>query len=299
MTDPESGWEEKEDSFDISGDDTANDLFYTVALLDHLEKSFCIDLRRIYATGLGQGAGVVHQLACHTHLSRRIAAFAPVNGAFYRPVSPEDLLWARCMIGRRPIPMLEIHGAENQHYPLLPLADNSISLATISSDEWVKDWAQLNKCGDVVGQSSPSTATRAVQLTELTTGQRSESIVFGGLVTKTAYRCGFYSNRQNSDLNAEEKDPRKLSIVHYAVKNFGHGWPRVKAKAVDSIHFNGHDVKPLGSPNFDASAVVLNFFRAHRLPSQSTIHGQAKQLLIERGAKVYKDGPEARYHREL
>jgi poly(3-hydroxybutyrate) depolymerase len=301
MTDSESSWEAREDSFDSRGDDDqVNDLFYSTSLLNHLQNTLCLDTRRIYATGLGQGGGIVHQLACHTHLSRRIAAFALVNAAIYRPMGEEDRLWAKCTVGRRPIPMLEIHGAENNHYPLKPMTDNSISLSTVSAEEWVNDWRELNKCGSNVGRTKPSKANKAVYLTETEHGQLSESITFGGLALRMAFRCGQWANRDDADFGAEEKDLRKIFLLHYAVKGFKHGWPRLKGKPVDGIAFKDNTtVKPLGAPNFDASAVMLSFFQHHRLPSQSTIHSQAKELLIERGAKVYKHGPKDKYHEEL
>lgn len=298
MTDPESGWQPKEDSFDSDNADLNNDLSYTRLLLNHLEYNHCIDTRRIYALGLGTGAGLVHQLACHTHLSRRIAAYAPVNGAFYRPRGADDRMWGKCLIGRRPIPMLEIHGAENPEYPLLALMDHAKSLETVSAEEWIADWRMLNKCGEKKASSVQSKSSKAVFLTELEDGQLSESTTYGGLALRSSYRCGPHKNRNNSDFSKEEKDLRRISILHYAIKGFKHGWPRMKGPERTEVFFKEQWVKPLGSPNFDASAEILNFFRHQKLPDKSSIHGQAKALLIERGAKVYDYEDEARAQRK-
>ncbi|KAF2675212.1 hypothetical protein BT63DRAFT_474857 [Microthyrium microscopicum] len=293
ITDPQSTWDPEDISFDSDGTDPANDLDYTRVLLNHLERTFCLNTQRIYAVGLGTGGGVVHQLACHTHLSRRIAAFAPINGAFYRPrgSEAEDLLWGKCMIGRRPIPMLEIHGVENGEYLLKPEMEHARSLEVLSAEEWVNDWRALNNCGEDVGETVESGASRAVRMTQLQGGQRSESVTYGGLARKVSYRCGYWSNRNNSDFKTEEKDGRKINLLHYAVERFMHGWPRMKGPVQEEVEFYGNKVKPLGAPNFDASVVVLEFFRQHKLPPYGVIQGQAKRLLIERGAKVYKDGP--------
>ena len=114
MTDLESAFKPQEYSFDSSGDDDPeNDLFFTTNLLNHLESKFCVNTRRIYATGLGMGGGMMHQLACHTHLSRRIGAFAAVGSASFK-VEQLDRLWGQCLLGRRPIPVLQIHGEEDE-----------------------------------------------------------------------------------------------------------------------------------------------------------------------------------------
>jgi poly(3-hydroxybutyrate) depolymerase len=297
MTDPESNFRPKEESFDSDDDDLENDLSYTRLLLNHLEHNHCIDTRRVYAVGLGTGAGVVHQLACHTHLSRRIAAYAPVNGAFYRPRGENDRMWGKCLIGRRPIPMLEIHGAENGEYHLLATMDKAKSLEIVSAEEWVGDWRALNNCGANMGSPVQSIASKAVWLTQLENGQLSESTTYGGLALRSAYRCGAYKKRNNADLSKEEKDLRRITLLHYAIKGFEHGWPRMKGPERTEVFFKEQWVKPLGFPNFDASAEVLNFFRTHKLPDPDTLHGQAKALLIERGAKVYDFEKEAETQR--
>jgi hypothetical protein len=297
MTDPESGWQPKEDSFDSDNEDINNDLSYTRLLLNHLEHNHCIDTRRIYAVGLGTGAGVVHQLACHTHLSRRIAAYAPINGAFYRPHGEDDRMWGKCLIGRRPVPILEIHGAENPEYPLLSLMDHAKALDTVSVEEFINDWRSLNNCGANKGTMTQSKASNAVFITELENGQLSESSTYGGLALRYSYRCGAYKKRDNADLSKEEKDLRRISILHYAIKGFKHGWPRMKGRERTEIFFKEKWVQPLGSPNFDATVEVLNWFRHQRLPDQKTVHAQAKALLLERGAKVYDYEKEARAQR--
>jgi polyhydroxybutyrate depolymerase len=55
-----------------------DDLAYVDKLLDELENTLCIDLDRVYATGISNGAMFVHRLGCD--MPDRFAAIAPVAG---------------------------------------------------------------------------------------------------------------------------------------------------------------------------------------------------------------------------
>jgi poly(3-hydroxybutyrate) depolymerase len=297
MTDLESAFKPQEYSFDSSGDDDPeNDLFLTTNLLNHLESKFCVNTRRIYATGLGMGGGMMHQLACHTHLSRRIGAFAAVGSASFK-VEQVDRLWGQCLLGRRPIPVLQIHGVQDETYALkesMTLKESDLSPA----EEWLLKWPKLNNCGAPVGKPKPSTSTKATVMTQLEGGQLSESIAYGGAAIKTSYRCGWWPDRENSNFHGEERELRKIFVLQYAVRGFGHGWPRARGDQKE-IEFRGNLVKPLGSPDFDASGVVLKFFTNHRLPEKAVVMAQAKQLLYERGAKKYDEKNVKWSHGEL
>lgn len=54
------------------------DVTFTTRLLDHLERTYCVDRARIFATGFSNGAFFSHLLACT--MSDRFAAVAPVSG---------------------------------------------------------------------------------------------------------------------------------------------------------------------------------------------------------------------------
>src|SRR5437016_6447484 len=55
-----------------------DDVAFTRGLLDDLAKAVLIDRKRVYATGMSNGAMMVYRLA--SELSDRIAAIAPVSG---------------------------------------------------------------------------------------------------------------------------------------------------------------------------------------------------------------------------
>jgi poly(3-hydroxybutyrate) depolymerase len=283
MTDPESNFKPKEDSWDSEGEDPTNDLFYISKLINHFQTRYCINSRRIYAVGLGTGGGMMHQLACQPQLARKIAAYAAVGGAFYKPKSDEDPFWGNCRLGRRPIPIMEIHGEKDDQYPLVAVKKPK-NKDVLPAQDWVKKWKNLNDCGNTKGEPKVSKASNTTVLTELENGQRIESLVYGGGAVKEAYRCGWWNDRKNDDFSVGEKDQGRLSVVHYTVRNFKHGWPRMKVDEKSEMTFKGKKVKPVGNPNVDASSIVLNFFNHHRLPDSGTLQGQVRRLMMERGA---------------
>ena len=59
-----------------------DDLGFVEQLLDSLEESLCIDLDRVYATGMSNGGMFVHRLGCD--MPDRFAAIAPVGGTLAR-----------------------------------------------------------------------------------------------------------------------------------------------------------------------------------------------------------------------
>ncbi len=75
-----------------------NDVRFTHAILDKLERTFCIDDQRIYATGLSNGAMMCYRLA--VEMPHRIAAIAPVSGALGRGVCKPT----------QPISVMHFHG---------------------------------------------------------------------------------------------------------------------------------------------------------------------------------------------
>ncbi|OAA75123.1 carbohydrate esterase family 1 protein [Akanthomyces lecanii RCEF 1005] len=100
--------------------DTVNDVRFTNDILDYLEKKYNVDTTRIYASGKSDGGGFCNVLACDANASKRIAAFAPVSGAFYVDTSPchPDTVKLPCNPGRKNLPFIEFHGGNDTtiHY---------------------------------------------------------------------------------------------------------------------------------------------------------------------------------------
>ncbi|KAM3087054.1 hypothetical protein ACMFMG_001164 [Clarireedia jacksonii] len=127
---------------------TQNDTQFVTDIMTSLESTYCIDSNRIYATGKSDGGGFCNTLACHPVLSTKIAAFAPVSGAFYIDVQPctPSSVPIPCTPGRSKIPMLEFHGGEDEtiHYSGQRNRSNEC-LPTIP--HWVREWAERDGLG--------------------------------------------------------------------------------------------------------------------------------------------------------
>jgi polyhydroxybutyrate depolymerase len=82
-----------------------DDVKFTAALIDDLASRYAIDRRRIFATGMSNGAMLVYRLACE--LSDRIAAIASIAGT---------LKVDTCKL-HRPVPVLHFHGTADESVP--------------------------------------------------------------------------------------------------------------------------------------------------------------------------------------
>lgn len=85
-------------SWDVTPDPAKNpDMAFVADMLDTLEAEQCVDVSRVYATGLSNGAVMTSGVACA--YPDRFAAVAPVAGVA-----------AACDATERPVPMLAFHG---------------------------------------------------------------------------------------------------------------------------------------------------------------------------------------------
>jgi polyhydroxybutyrate depolymerase len=85
-----------------------DDVGFIAALLDELETTLCIDLERVFATGMSNGAMFVHRLACA--MPDRFAAVAPTAGTLARGFN--------CAPGPSPkISLINIHGTSDTTVP--------------------------------------------------------------------------------------------------------------------------------------------------------------------------------------
>jgi len=137
---------------------TNDDIGFTNNVLDIMESKYCIDTKRIYATGMSQGGGFVGQLACHPVTSTRIAAFAPVCGAFYvtavdkeAECHPETLA-IPCSAGRTNIPIMELHGGSDDTINYNGDFRKGACLPSIM--HWTEAWARRNGASTVASTRS-------------------------------------------------------------------------------------------------------------------------------------------------
>lgn len=117
-----------------------DDVGFISALIDYLVEKYNIDEKRVYVTGMSNGAFMSYRLACE--LSEKIAAIAPVAGAI-----PENI--ALSCSPSRPISVLIINNVED---PMVPweggeLRFGSLRLGKVLSvPNTVKYWVTHNNC---------------------------------------------------------------------------------------------------------------------------------------------------------
>lgn len=116
--------------------DGVDDVRFTADLLDAIEAGYCVDTRRVFATGKSNGGGLVALLSCT--MNDRIAAFAPVAGAYY-PQSAEG-----CS-GADGAPVIQFHGTgdETMRYE----GGNRQGADYPSVPDWLTTRAAMNGCG--------------------------------------------------------------------------------------------------------------------------------------------------------
>lgn len=187
---------------------TANkvdDLGFVKKMLVDLEANVTVDKKRLYATGMSQGAMLCYRLACDKDLSARIAAIAPVSGVM--TVSPKDCEAAR------PVPVIHFHGQEDMVIPYAgglakraPKSENVVwpSVATTLENLRKKDGVSDKPEGQqTVGKARHEryTGKRGVDI-ELWTLEDGGHTWPGGNAPAI---LGFVLGKTNRDISANEK----------------------------------------------------------------------------------------------
>jgi polyhydroxybutyrate depolymerase len=130
-----------------------DDVAVTRALLDDLATVLKVDARRIFATGMSNGAIMSYRLG--SELSDRIAAIAPVGG----PMGTE-----KCN-PTRPVPVIHFHGTNDEFAPFNGGKGKGVSGTDFYSvDHSIRSWVRANGCKD-----DPVTATIADKANDGTT----------------------------------------------------------------------------------------------------------------------------------
>jgi polyhydroxybutyrate depolymerase len=114
------------------GEAVEKDTTFIAELLDELEANYPIDRRRVFATGMSNGGGMVHRLGCE--MADRFAAIAAVSGAY---------LLSEICSPSRPLPVLAFHGAGDR---LVPYDGAGKVLPPIPT--WAARWASRDGCDD-------------------------------------------------------------------------------------------------------------------------------------------------------
>jgi poly(3-hydroxybutyrate) depolymerase len=257
---------------------------------------------------------MVHLLACDPEVSTKLAAYAIVAGGFgTKAVAP---IWAECKPSRLPAPILEIHGEDDKILPYL-LNDWEPAKSRRAVPHWLEDWSERNGCGEAISdpiQGMDGTGT-PVTVTKLEGGGwSSEAEAYGGGILRTAKSCPILGEEkaaeaekngkevtetkeeatkeslddkeeQKEELKGEETlktDPAHFTLLHYRIRDFGHGWPLQQIKGR-----KGNKEERM----FDTTDLVVDWFNIHKLPEpESAIEtGEEKKKSEEQNADVVEE----------
>jgi len=119
-----------------------DDVGYFNTLLDTLQDNPLVDMQRVYATGISNGAAMAHRLACE--MPHRIAAIAAVAGA-------NQLSTVQGCKTDHPVPILQIHGTEDCAWPYAGgppkcRGAHGFEGSYIGLDNSMHVWSKINKC---------------------------------------------------------------------------------------------------------------------------------------------------------
>ena len=120
----------------------ADDVAFTGDILDELQAELCIDSARVFSTGMSNGAQMSIRLACN--LSERIAAVAPVAGAYYPPFAV-GFQEPGC-VSTRPAALIAFHGTADEAFPFTGGQGIFGLIYRSFEDEIMPDWAEHNGC---------------------------------------------------------------------------------------------------------------------------------------------------------
>jgi polyhydroxybutyrate depolymerase len=122
---------------------THDDVGFVRALVDTLTRELALDPRRLYATGISNGAMFAYRLACE--LPGTFAAVAPVAGALPAELAP-------ACERTQPLSVLAFQGTAD---PLMPYAGGGAGQRRVlSAERTVAFWATVDGCtgGAVTGE---------------------------------------------------------------------------------------------------------------------------------------------------
>ncbi|GIW55441.1 MAG: hypothetical protein KatS3mg082_1845 [Nitrospiraceae bacterium] len=112
-----------------------DDVAFTRRLLDDLARLVNVDPKRVYATGMSNGAIMAYRLA--SELSERIAAIAPVAGTM--GITP--------ILAKRPVSVMHFHGTADESLPFRGGRGKGFSDTDFYPvEQSIRAWVEANGC---------------------------------------------------------------------------------------------------------------------------------------------------------
>jgi polyhydroxybutyrate depolymerase len=168
-----------EEANDRAHRENIDDVGFISALIDSMIKDYNINPKRVYVTGISNGAIMSYRLACE--LSDKITAIAPVDGNI--PI----LLFPECSPSR-PVSVLAINNTDD---PLVPFQGGEIygklhriKLGKVLSvDESIGFWVNRNRCSitpvvDEEPDRDPKDGTRVTRVQYINDFDGTEVILY-------------------------------------------------------------------------------------------------------------------------
>jgi polyhydroxybutyrate depolymerase len=109
-----------------------DEVAFVNAVIDAIEASYCIDPKRVHASGFSNGGFVTHRLGCE--LADRIASIGVVAGQESMPTCEPA----------RPIAVLQVHGSAD---PVVPFGGNPV-LGYPPTMDTIDGWASRDACSE-------------------------------------------------------------------------------------------------------------------------------------------------------
>lgn len=116
--------------------DGVDDVAFVRDMLDAVAAAYCVDPRKVFATGWSNGATLVHRLACD--LADRIVAVAPVAGVLGIP----------SCVPTKPVSVIVFHGTADPTAYYAGVAGAYPSVQEVGSD-----WAQRDGCTGALAET--------------------------------------------------------------------------------------------------------------------------------------------------
>lgn len=211
---------------------TQDDMGFIRDLVKKLENDYCIDPKRVYATGLSNGAMMSYRLGCEA--ADVFAAVAPVAGAVeVDPCSPS-----------RPVPVLAIHGTGDTIVPFNGGKDGIVHILTFPPVSYSIDlWKHLDGC-----PNSPAVDSSAMQ------PDSGESTFDGGPSPGLFAGATLVSSKGDASCHSWSGCQDGSEVELCTVVGGGHSWP------------GGPPLVGKSSTDIDATTTVIDFFEKHPMP---------------------------------
>ena len=211
---------------------TADDMGFIRDLVTRLESEYCIDPKRVFATGLSNGAMMSYRLACEA--SDVFAAVAPVAGAVV----------TKTCTPQRPVPILAFHGTGDTIVPFNGGTDGIYHILTFPPVSYSIDlWRSLDGCP---GATAPGSSSMAQMPGESTPDGGPNPSLFDG--STLVFHKGDATCHTWASCN-EGSEVELCTIV-----DGGHAWP------------GGQPLIGKTSTDIDATTTILDFFDRHPMP---------------------------------